>query len=210
MVVVVPQAISPEELSITTAFRDFLDLRTAVVEYVKRPDIADVFPRLLAMAESRLNRDLRMREQMTTTTLSLIDGVVDLPDDFAEMLGVFNGTGQEYVQQSLQHIASRSSCNYSIEGGQIVAPLIGGDLTVSYYAKIPPLAETLTTTNWLLERYPDVYLYGVGFEASKYVRDSDLAQASKFMLDDSISTAMADDTRARFSRTRVRVAGVTP
>ena len=209
MVVVVPQAIVPDDLPGTGAFRDYLDLRTAVVEHVQRPDIADVFPRFVALAESRLNRTLRMREQVTTVTLTIGDGAVDLPADFAEMIGVFTAGGAEYVQQSSGRVRSGGSY-YSIEGAQIVAPEISGDVIVSYYATLAPLSATLTTTNWLLARYPDVYLYAVGFEAAKYARDAELAQASKFMMDDAIETAKADDAKARYSRARVRVAGVTP
>ena len=210
MVVVVPQAIVPDDTAGTGAFRDFLDLRTAVLEHVQRPDIADVFPRMVALAESRFNRLLRMREQMKTVTLTLTDKAVDLPADFSELIGVYGAGGMEYVQQSPQRVASTGNCYYSIEGAQLIAPSIGGDLTVSYYATLPPLTATLTTSNWLLARYPDIYLYGVGFEAAKYARDAELAQLSKFMLDDAIATAMTDDTRARYSRARVRVAGVTP
>lgn len=209
MVVVVPQAIIPDDLPGTGAFRDFLDLRTAVVEYVARPDIADVFGRFVGLAESRFNRLLRMREQIVSTTLTVSDGAVSLPADYQEIIGVFRPDGGEYVQQSVQKVAE-GWYYYAVNGSQIIAPKIEGDVRVDYYASIPPLAATLTTTNWLLERYPDVYLYGVGFEAAKYVRDAELAQASKFLMDDAVATARADDTQARYARSRVRVAGVTP
>ena len=32
-------------------------------------------------------------------------------------------------------------------------------LEISYYSKIPALNQT-TTTNWLIEDYPNIYLYG--------------------------------------------------
>lgn len=209
MVVVVPQAVVPDDVPGTGAFRDFLDLRTAVIEYVQRPDVADVFTRFVALAESRLNRTLRMREQVKTVTLTVTSGVAALPEDFAEMIGLYAPGGGEYVQQTSQQV-NAGGCYYAIEGGNIVAPHIAGDVEVSYYAMLPPLSASTTTTNWLLTRYPDIYLYGVGFEAAKHVRDAELAQASKFMLDDAIATARSDDFDARYSRARVRVSGVTP
>lgn len=209
MVVVVPQAVIPDDVPGTGAFRDFLDLRTAVIEYVQRPDVADVFTRFVALAESRLNRTLRMREQVKTVTLTIASGVAALPEDFAEMIGLYGSGGGEYVQQTGQQVKDGGRY-YAIEGGNIVAPNIAGDVEASYYAMLPPLSATPTTSNWLLNRYPDIYLYGVGFEAAKYVRDAELAQASKFMLDDAIATARSDDFDARYSRARVRVSGVTP
>lgn len=209
MVVVVPQAIIPSDLPSTGAFRDYLDLRTAVIEHVQRPDIADVFGRLVGLAESRLNRTLRMREQITSTTLTIAGGAVALPTDFAEMIGVYTAGGAEYPQQSSQCI-QRGGEFYALEGLELVSQGISGDVAVTYYATLPPLADTLTTSNWLLARYPDVYLYAVGFEAAKYARDGELMQITKMMMDDAIDTAKADDSRARYSRARVRVAGVTP
>ena len=61
------------------AFDDFLDLRTGVFEQIGRSDIADVFPRLTKLAEARLNRELRCREQITEATLTFSGGVASLP-----------------------------------------------------------------------------------------------------------------------------------
>lgn len=210
MVVVVPEGVGPFAPPGDGAFADFLDLRTAVIELVARPDIADVFPRIVALAESRLNRELRMREQITTETVTFTDGRGPLPEDFAEIIGIYDGNGCEYVQQSPQRAAAGGTAYYSVEGSEIVAPGLSGQVSVTYYATIPSLNDGLDTTNWLLARYPDIYLYSCGFEAAKYLRDADTAQATRPLMDDAIRTAKADDERARYSRARVRVQGVNP
>lgn len=189
-----------------SAFADLLDLRTAVVEHVRNPGITDVFPRLVALAESRLNRTLRMHDQITSATVTVVSGRAPLPDTFAEMIGLYNGYGCEYVQQSPQH---KHGYFYSIQGAEIVASCLVGDLKLDFYAVIPPLAS-MATTNWLLSRYPDVYLYAVAFEAAKYTRDVDVASITKGLMDESIAAAKGDDEAARYSRARVRVAGVNP
>ena len=187
-------------------FADLLDLRTAVIEQVGRPDIADVFPRFVAMAESRLNRSLRMREQISNAVIAFSSGAGSLPSDFSEMIGLFAPSGAEYVQQSPQHM---NGYTYSIQSGQIVSPLIGGDANALYYATIPALVA-MTDSNWLLDRYPDIYLYAVAFEAAKHGRDKELAGDMRGLMDDAIATAKGDDEAARYSRARVRVAGCTP
>ena len=188
------------------AFDDLLDLRTAVIEQVGRPDLADVFPRLVAMAESRLNRTLRMREQVSNAIITFAEGYGSLPDDFGEMIGLFAANGYEYVQQSPQHM---DGYVYSIQGNQLVSPRISGDIAATYYATIPAL-EAMDDSNWLLERYPDIYLYSVAFEAAKHARDKELAGDMRGLMEEAISTAKADDDTARYSRARVRVAGCTP
>ena len=207
MVVVVPGSYSPPSSLGSSAFADFLDLRTAVIEHVQRPDIADVFPRLVVLAESRLNRSLRLREQITSGTVTLTSGTASLPSNYAEMIGLYDANGAEYLQESPQN---KNACWYSVQGGNIVAPNISGVRTIDYYAVIPTLSDTVTATNWLLSGYPDVYLYSVAFEAAKYVRDIELAAQTKVLMDDAISTAKSEDEAARYSRGRVRVAGCTP
>jgi hypothetical protein len=209
MTVIVPEDAAPSALSATDAFSDFLDLRTAVVEHVGRADIADVFPRLVALAESRLNREFRTKAQVATATVTISAGRGTLPSDTLEIIGVYAANGAEYVMQSPQNVAY-NSYYYSVEGDDIVTSLLSGDVRVDYYASIPSLNDTLTTSNWLLSRYPDVYLYSVAFEAAKHVRDIELAQATKALMDDATINARADDQRRRYARARVRVAGVTP
>lgn len=208
MTVVVPAAIVPAG---EDAFNDFIDLRTAVIENVKRPDIADVFPRLLALAEARIARELRLREQMTTTTLILSGGVSLLPTDFLEPIGLYAANGYEYPQESSQaHTSQTGPYFYSIEGNFLHGPMDSAELQFDYYARFPALGATVTTSNALLSRYPDVHLYTTAFEAAKYVQDADMASINADLAREAINTARADDQRARYARAVVRVRGNTP
>ena len=192
-----------------TAFADFLDLRTAVIEQVGRPDMADVFPRMVLLAEAGFNRNLRTRDQITEVTVSLTGGVGALPADFLEVVGVYNASGFEYVQQTAQE-AKPNSCYYTIDGASLKMFGYSGDLTLQYYAKIPTITSSMTASNWLLQKFPGIYLYGAAFEAAKWVRDRDLAADMGALMQGEITAARADDERARYSRARVRVAGVNP
>lgn len=193
------------------AFTDYLDLRTAVLEQVGDTSLSDVFDRLTKLAEARLNRELRLSDQITETTLTISGGSAALPSDFLEMIGVYNGSGYEYVAQPSQ--ANRTTgpqSYYGIEGGNLVTKGPDGDRTIQYYAAIPTLTTSLTTTNWLLAKYPAVYLYAVAFEAAKHKRDAELAGQMGGLMNDEISAARADDDRKRYARARVRVQGVNP
>lgn len=190
-----------------TAFADLLDLRTAVVEQVGRADIAEVFPRLVLLAEARFNRTFRIRDQITNATLTMVDGRATLPADYAEMIGLYAPDGCEYVQQSPQH---QHGYFYSIQGSDVVAAQLAGALSMDYYATVPTITGSMAGSNWLLQKYPGVYLYGAAFEAAKWMRDRELASDMGGLLTDEINEARADDERSRYSRARVRVAGVTP
>jgi len=191
------------------AFADFLDLRTAVIEHVARPDIADVMPRLTQLAETDFNRCFRLRDQITTTTITPVDGLAPLPADYLEMIGVFDANRCEYIQQPLQPVRAENEY-YSIDGANIVIPGVQSELTVQYYAQLPTISLNMTDTNWLLQKHPDVYLYGVGLEAAKYIRDLDLVAATRQLYDIAKQEVYTQDERERYSRARVRVTGVTP
>lgn len=188
---------------------DFIDLRTAVVEHVARPDIVDVFPRLVTLAEAMLNRRIRTRDMVTTQGVTFTSGVASLPVDFIEALGLFDAAGREYIQQPLQ-AARLNGASYAIDGTSLRIAGHSGALTLDYYAQLPTINGPATRSNWLLDKYPSVYIYSVGLEAAKYLRDVDLAQTTKAILDMELADLDADDFRARYSRARVRVQGVTP
>ena len=52
------------------------------------------------------------------------------------------------------------------------APTGDTDVVLTYYQKIPALSDT-QTTNWLLTKSPDLYLYSTLLEAAPYLRDDD-------------------------------------
>lgn len=192
------------------AFADFLDLQTAVIERVKNVGIADVFPQLVKLAEADFNRRLRCREQMTTTTVTIAIGEANLPADFQEMIGVYDGAGREYINQpaqALQTVQSRGY--YAIDGAKIKAAA-DETLTVQYYASIPTLTTSTTTTNWLLARHPGLYLYGVAMQAAVYLGSAELVAALTPALEMEFRAVDAADASSRYARARVRVQGVTP
>ncbi len=194
------------------AFTDYLDLRTAVLEQVGDTSLTDVFDRLTQLAEARFNREFRLSQQITSTTLSIASGTATLPTDLVEIIGLYDTNGYEYVAQPSQNarITTDHRHFYTIENGSLNTVGPDGDKTLQYYAKVPTLTASLTTTNWLLSTYPAVYLYGVAFEAAKYLRDAEMSGQMRALMMDEITDAIADDNNKRFSRARVRVQGYTP
>lgn len=192
-----------------TAFSDYLDLRTAVIEQVGNPGIADVFDRLTQLAEARFNRKLRTREQIETTMLTLSGNVATLPADFLEVIGVYGANGYELTGQTLQRTEGMNwRSYYSIGNTEINGN--DGEITFQYYATIPTLTTGLNASNWLLAKYPEAYLYGVGYEAATYLKDVEQAQIAMALRDESLQEIEADDNLARYARANVRVKGCTP
>lgn len=194
-----------------SAFADLIDLQTAVVELVKDASIVDVFPRLVQLAEVDFNRRLRCFDQITNATITIASGLATLPMDCIEVIGLYNASGYEYVQQPLQAVKLSTATHfYALAGASLVTKIADGSLSLDYYAQVPTLTTSNTTSNWLLAKHPGVYLYGVGLEAAKYLQKPDMVQAIAQILETEYTAAEGYDTRSRYSRARVRVAGVTP
>lgn len=194
------------------AFNDALDLKTAVSDHVGNRTISDVWSRLVQMAETQLNQRLRTVWQATDATLTLTDGEAALPEDFLEMMHVYGLCGYQMRSGMTtdRHRSGMSHTIYSIGAGKIYIRGFTGDRDVSYYAKLPTISGSLSASNWLLERNGDCYLYAVGLQAAKFLRDADLAKATDPLLATALNDLRIEDERTRWSNGIVRVQGQTP
>lgn len=194
------------------AFNDALDLKAAVGDHLGNRSVSDVWPRLVQSAETYLNHKLRTVWQETDDTLTFASGEADLPADFLEMIDVYGPCGYR-MHSGLRSDRQRpgmSHTRYSIGSGKIFIRGYTGDKDILYYAALPTLSASLSATNWLLERSGNVYLYAVALEAAKFLKDVDLSQATKTLLDSEMLALKIDDDRRRWSNGIVRVAGPTP
>ncbi len=98
---------------------------------------------------------------------------------------------------------------YSIDGNSIFIDGYSGARNIVYFAKLPSIVDA-PNTNWLLSNFPEVYLYAVGLEAAKYLKDIELVTLTKGLLDDALRSVRIDDERARWSNTTVQIQGPTP
>jgi hypothetical protein len=195
-----------------SAFDDYLDLRLAVSEHVNNRAISDVFPRLVQLAETTLNKKLRTRKQMTTATLTFTSGVAPLPTNCLEIISLFNMHNEPMRATSLNDVQFPRSSNmqYAIDGSNVVIYGLTGTRELRYFAALPTLTTSPTTSNWLLADHPQVYLYAVGFEAAKFLRDPELAATTDQLFSNALDEIKVDDDRSRWANGVVRMQAFTP
>jgi hypothetical protein len=176
---------------------NYADLLINAGEYAGRNDAAAIFPLLLRLAEAKLNRNLRTAYQEATAVVPVVDGVATLPSDFLEARTYVAGDARQ--------------TNFIVSGNTIssVGTPWSGDLTVAYYAKLPPLSPT-NPTNWLLSLDPNVYLYALVVEIAIWAKDLEMGKAAESMRDSAISTIILNDENARWGRARVVNRDLTP
>lgn len=167
------------------AISTYSELKTAVADFLNRDDLTDVIPTFIALAESQISRDLRHWRQQRRVTTTLNEKFENLPSDFLEASHFYIDTteGEKTLEFASSAEISRRKVNhagisgepavYTINSGQIEfipAPDDGYTLTMCYYAKIVPLGDD-NSTNWLLDYFPDIYLYGSLLHSSAYLQE---------------------------------------
>jgi hypothetical protein len=165
---------------------DYATLQSAITDYLDRADLSTVVTTFIAMGESRIYRELRVRDMEKTAAETITNASFAVPSDYVEArsLYVTDATGNylyelervapfwlrsTYQQQSGQGTPSfyaREAANF------IVGPYPDGSypVTLLYYARLPSLSGT-NTTNWLTSNNPDLIFAASMLEAATYQQD---------------------------------------
>jgi len=81
----------------------------------------------------------------------------------------------------------------------VTRPLFSGTGTLNYYARLPALSNA-EPTNWLLEKFPEVYLYGALIEGAVYLRDQPLLAHFADLFNDATQGVLTDKRLSRITR----------
>jgi hypothetical protein len=175
-----------------TQIIDYTSLQAAVIEYLARDQDATLIvriPTFIQLAEAKFNRQLfvRQMEQRSTALVNTASGepeFISLPADFQSMRRVrlSSVTGKPCLEfksgtQMDEYRFARSDLGgqpryFTVFGEEIeLAPTPNAAYTIEmvYRQSIPPLASN--ATNWLLEKAPDLYLYGALLESAPYIKE---------------------------------------
>jgi hypothetical protein len=206
---------------------DYAALQTAVSDWAARSDTATVaaVPSLIDMATAMFNHGqqqmvpLRTREMLTSATLTPTNGVVTLPADYLQFRSVVSNASfirdLEYVAPDFANVqfadgAAGLSTSFTIVGNSLnVYPISGSDVLLSYYQKIPDLSGS-NTSNWLLAKFPNIYLHASLLQLAMYVKDDNLFQRSAALITSMIDGLMTEELMANYARTGTRMRILTP
>jgi hypothetical protein len=162
------------------------ELVSEVEAWLNRTDLTARIPTFIRLFEARFNRLVRapaMETSATSETAASEDGVA-LPSGFLQMRSAYLATDPiavlEYMTPGkLRDTYAANTTGqpivFTIEGQSLVlAPVPDGvyTLTLAYFERLTGLDAT-NDTNWLLDDYPDAYLYGVLAEAYAFERDDE-------------------------------------
>ena len=170
------------------ALAAYSELKAAGGDFLNRQDLVAVIPTFIRQAEAQMNRRLVVLgvplDMVVTDTLTITSEYTPLPTSFLAMRS-FQLAGEtiplDFVEP--EEIARRKGLFPTQTGKPLVWSIVGGNIQVwpftgsptfsaeiVYTEVIPPLSDT-DTTNWMLEKHPDVYLYGALMQSAPYLKD---------------------------------------
>jgi hypothetical protein len=190
------------------ALATYGDLKSTVKSFLHRTDLDGDIPTFITLAESELNRRLRVREMEVRAT-STMQQYLDMPADFLELRNIQINDGVSNI--SLVYMSPTDiDLHYGLRTGRPIAftfvadqfqfapsPDSGYQVEIDYYQRIPALSDT-NTTNWLLSAYADVYLAASMVQAAWYIQDASAMQAWQARLNSSIEQLEKSDRKSRF------------
>lgn len=197
---------------------NYSDLQATIASYLARTDLTAQIPDFIQLAETRLRRDLRIRQMLkvVTTTMAGSDGTVELPSDFLQMRDLHINTDPivvlKYESPSNFYRNTWSTVTgipvqYTILAQEFqFAPKPDSTYTLQmmYYAAPPYLSNT-NTSNVFLANCPDLVLYGALGEAAPYLMDDARLQTWASMYDRGLAALTVSDDQGEYSGSPIAI-----
>ncbi len=196
------------------AIDSFASLKSSIAAWAVRTDFTAVIPDFITLAESLFNNGdakmevepLRLREMETAATSTPSSGDITLATDFLEMRRVtlqsnpkrvLEYAPPDWLDGAYTTTTSGDPSFYTIVGSTLsIRPTSTSSLQYLYYAKIPALSDS-NTTNWLLTKSPNAYLFGSLYFLEIYARNPEGAVAMGTLLGHALAGLTGSDTMSR-------------
>lgn len=165
-------------------FTSYSELKTAIIDELDRDDLSTKVDDFIDLAEARHKREIRIREMIKRATVSVSTRYLALPDGFLDMVTLRILTDPVKVlkevniyemnrqRDSGDNIPSLFTVHEEIEFNCDIADASPLTAEMIYYAEFTPLSDS-DTSNGLLVRAPDAYLYGSLVAASPWLMEDE-------------------------------------
>jgi|TARA_R100001594_G_scaffold125254_1_gene162225 hypothetical protein len=196
------------------ALDTYANLKTEIANYLNRDDLTSYLDTFIDLAESRMARDLRLREMETidisTTTVSGTQSY-DLPTGYLEMRYVSYQTDPytfltylappDFMRVYNVGVGSGIPSHYTMIGSKIYLgkmPDSAKVLELGFF-KRPTALSSSNTTNDILTYFPDLYLYSALAESEPFLMNDERLKVWASLYKEGIKTANESAQRGRTS-----------
>lgn len=178
--------------------------------YLHRSDLTTKVPNFIDLAESKINRRLKLLLQETETTLTASIGsrLMAVPSLFGTPLKLWCTTYAPRDELTFRDVgtlpvsdSNGASVYYTVDGAYIATENpadIAYSYTLRYWTKFD---ISTTSTNTVLTNYPDVYIYGALVESVSWTNDFKKLDIWQGKFDRAIAEALRDTTATKSKAT---------
>lgn len=190
----------------------YSDLQDTVASYLARSDVTDQIPVFIKFAEIRLRRELRMRQMLTTATLTTTasDNTLTIPSDFLEARDIYvSGNPNQSMEYVAPNVMSRSMRS-TFAGKPSIYTVIGNDFQIApipdtvytvkvlYYAAPDYLSDS-NETNTFLTEVPELLLYASLIEAEPYIMNDPRLSTWISMYEKAVNQIRLNEQNSQYS-----------
>ena len=189
----------------------YAELKTNIADFLNRDDLASVSSTFVSLAEADLNRQIRHWRQEKRSTASIDTQYSAIPADMLEVIRFYITSGDtrplelisqaEMLDRKFRNLnTSGQPAYYAVTAGELeVYPVPDGTYTseLYYFGKTDALSDS-NTSNWILEHYPDAYLYGSLIHSAPYLKDDARIQVWAALYQNAIDAINQASEKAKF------------
>lgn len=193
-----------------TEITDYNGLLLSVARWLNRADLSERVPDFIRLAEGRFRDTLVMPDMETQIPLTPAV-TVPLPSDFDSIraLGILGYPAIDQLAPADFYALPTQSDGAAITGRPSKMAIIAGNfafwpapdktysMLLTYRATLPALG-LLNQSNWLLDRRPDIYLFGTLLHAEFYGWNDERLQLIKNALDEALGETIMAGVRRRY------------
>lgn len=187
---------------------DYASLKSTVLDWMARQDISNtVFEGFVTIVEQTISAELKCfdtEEVYTAQPVSQQDGfsVIELPKDFREARVVSLADKPIMYIEPQKFLSEPYNMGFTIIGGKMYFG--NGNLTnestakVIYYKRVLHINND-NLTNAVIEKYPNLYLFGCLREAYSYISDNEKASLYDTRFQRAVEEARFDADTSAYS-----------
>lgn len=207
------------------ALGTFTELKDAIADWLDRSDLTARIPDFIALAEARINRELRIRPmEVRSTMYATVDQqYFNLPGGYIQMRNIQLNTNPttplEYITpEMLDRLYGSTTTGkpraYTLIGDEIqLAPIPDSayQIEMAFYEKFTALGDGTSgtvTSNWLTKNAPDILLYGSLMEAEPFIKNDERIPVWLNGYSNAIDKLQKADQRDRHSGSAMRVRNI--
>lgn len=180
------------------AFTTYAELQDSILAILESLMVGEDLSNYIRLAEGDVFPMIKHYMMETTVTMTTANNIVTWPDDFQEARSIrADGRVTQMVSPFNSNLHGREIGYYQRANTYVFVPPIDTPRSIELtYNAMPPHLSATQTTNWLLKKFPQVYLHAALVRAYRFRRDPESEAQEKASLGEALGDVAQDHKRA--------------